>query len=107
MNHLPTNKNNSGTDQTFTNACLACGQRFVAQIERVKNNIVKEFRETLGAHEQLLNRAVGEAEALAWQTAYPQLVFPTLAKEKAQAVAKWSARQNIIRQKKSAWPMSI
>ena len=104
---MPTNKKSSVTDQTFTNACLACGQKFVAQIERVKNSIMADYRETLKAHEQLLNRAVGEAEALAWQTAYPQLVFPTLAMENAQAVAGWSERQQIIKQKHSAYPMSI
>lgn len=107
MNHITTNNESSGTDQTFANTCLTCGQKFVAQIERVKNNIVADFHETLKAHEQLLNRAVGEAEALAWQTAYPQLVFPTLAVEKVQALAGWSERQEIIRQKHFAYGMSI
>lgn len=107
MNHITTNKDGSVTHPTFANTCLACGQKLVAQIERVKNNIMADFRERLKAHEQLLNRAVGEAEALAWQTAFPQLVFPTLAMEKVQAVAGWSARQEIIKQKHSAYRMSI
>jgi hypothetical protein len=107
MNQIAKNKESSGTDQTFANACLACGQKLVAQIERVKNNIVADFHEAFKSHEQLLNRAVDEAEALAWQTAFPQLVFPTLAMEKVQAVARWSARQEIIKQKNSAYSMSI
>jgi hypothetical protein len=41
--------------------------------------------------------ALNEAEALAWETEYPYLVFPTLAAEKAQAVAKWQVRQHLIR----------
>jgi hypothetical protein len=41
----------------------------------------------------LLELAMNEAEALAWQTDFPQLFFPTLAAEKAGAVAGWHARQ--------------
>jgi hypothetical protein len=107
MNNLTTKNENFGTDQTFASACLGCGQKLVAQIEQVKNNIVTDFHEAFKSHEQLLNRAVGEAEALAWQTAFPQLVFPTLAMEKIQVVAGWGARQEIIKQRNSAYPMSI
>jgi len=99
MNKILTDEEGLKANRTFANACLNCGQKVIAQIERVKDNIVGDFIETFKAHEQLLNRAVGEAEALAWQTAYPQLVFPTLAMEKIQAAAGWSARQEIVKQK--------
>jgi hypothetical protein len=33
--------------------------------------------------------ALNEAEALAWETEYPQLVFPTLAEEKIAAISSW------------------
>ena len=92
MNNMETNREGFEARQTFANVCLGYGQKLAAQIERVKNNIVDDFHETFKAHEQLLDRAVGEAEALAWQTAYPQLVFPTLAMEKIQAAAGWNAR---------------
>jgi hypothetical protein len=34
---------------------------------------------------------------MAWQTAYPHLLFPTLAAEKARAVADWAGHQKSIR----------
>jgi len=45
----------------------------------------------------MLRLALNEAEALAWQTDYPHLVFPTLAMEKAQGLAAWNQRQRAIR----------
>ena len=67
--------------------------------ERTKNAIVAEFRNQLTPHEHLLDLALNEAEALAWQTSYPHLVFPTLAAEKAHALAEWQARQRSIQRR--------
>jgi hypothetical protein len=50
----------------------------------------------LGAPERLLRLALNEAEAAAWETMYPHLVFPALASEKAQAVAAWNAHQQSV-----------
>jgi len=66
-----------------------------------------EFKGSLDVPEKLFRLAVGEAEALAWQTGYPHLLFPALATEKIEAVAGWSARQHLIRQKISVRAMSI
>ena len=86
----------------LTNVCRASCQKLLAQIEKTKESILAEFRQTLATQEQLLRLAVNEAEALAWQTAYPQLVFPALALEKAQAVADWDAHQRSIRRAASS-----
>jgi hypothetical protein len=51
----------------------------------------------MGSREHLLRLAVNEAEALAWQTDYPHLIFPTLAVEKVQAVTAWDAQQQALR----------
>jgi hypothetical protein len=80
----------------FVSACVGSCQKLIAQIQKLKGSIVSEFREAFGAPEQLLHLAVNEAEALAWQTEYPYLVFPALAMEKARAVATWQARQRSI-----------
>src|SRR5215831_4260095 len=77
-------------------ACVDCCRKAVALIEKTKAAVFAEFKDALGTHEQLLRLALNEAEALAWQTAYPQLVFATLATEKAQAVANWKTRQQWI-----------
>ncbi|HVY71075.1 MAG TPA: hypothetical protein VHH73_14180 [Verrucomicrobiae bacterium] len=74
-------------------SCLASGRQMLANIEQTKSAVLAEFRGALAGHEQLLRLALNEAEALAWQTAYPHLVFPALAKEKVMAAAAWSSRQ--------------
>jgi len=68
-----------------------------ALIANTKDALLAEFRQSLQAQEHLLRLALNEAEAIAWQTSYPHLVFPTLAAEKAQAVAAWNARQRSLR----------
>lgn len=67
----------------------------------VKQTILDEFHDTVEAHDKMLRLAINEAEALAWDTDYPELVFPTLAQEKATEVSSWNARQGQIRQ--SPW----
>lgn len=46
-----------------------------------------------------VENALCEAEALAWATAHPLLVFPTLAEEKAGEANKRAERQERIRRK--------
>lgn len=81
----------------FGAACLKSCQKVLKQIRESKEALLAESRKTLSVHEQLLKLALNEAEALAWQTLYPQLTFPTLAKEKIQAVAAWNRHQRSIR----------
>jgi len=82
--------------------CLAYCRRLLAQIATARNSILKEFRQKLASKEHLLYLALNEAEALAWQSGVPQLVFLTLATEKAEAVAGWHARQQSLRRTGSA-----
>lgn len=94
MNHKHTN----GVGHAFRNTCTAGYQKALAQITAAKTVILAESKQALAVPERLLRLALNEAEALAWQTTYPQLVFPLLATEKAQAVADWSANQQAVRQ---------
>jgi len=93
---------NMNSNQTFANACVASCQKLIAQIKKAKDTVLAEFRGTLGVPERLLRLALNEAEALAWETEFPHLVFPVLATEKAEAVAVWEARQRSIRRTGSA-----
>jgi hypothetical protein len=102
MKTTQTTTHNTTTNKTFANACLASSQKLAAQIERAKNNIVAEFRETFKAHEQLLNHVLNQADALAWQTDYPHLFFPVLAAEKIQSAAQWQTRQQFLLRSRSA-----
>ena len=78
------------------NVCLVSCRRVLAQIEKTKSAILGEFRGILQAQEQFLRLALNEAEALAWETEYPHLVFPILATEKARAVVEWYRRQRSL-----------
>jgi len=77
----------------LTGFYLASCKKLGAQIQKTKNAILREFVDAFKAQEHLLRLALNEAEALAWQTEFPHLVFPTLATEKAQAALAWSVRQ--------------
>ena len=81
---------------TFTKSCLASCKKIVRRVRRTKRALLKEFEATFDAQKHMLRLAVNEAEALAWQSGFPQLFFPDLAMEKAQAVVAWKARQQSI-----------
>src|ERR1041385_4351655 len=76
--------------------CLASCRKLIANIQKTKEAILSEFRQSLDAPERLLRLALNEAEAVAWQTGYPQLVFPLLATEKVQNLAASHARQRSV-----------
>jgi hypothetical protein len=88
---------NFSTQANFSERCVASCRKLLAQIENVKAQVMAEFRDRLDGHQRLLELAINEAEALAWQTEFPQLLFPTLALEKARAVAGWHFRQQSLR----------
>ena len=86
----------TSTSGTFKRFCLASCRKLLTQIESTKEAIFDEFRDIIGGQERTLRLALNEAEAIAWQTEYPHLVFPTLAKEKVEAVFAWQARAQSI-----------
>ena len=67
-------------------------------IAKVRALVEREFSLLLERQPRLLRQALNEAEAIAWQTGFPQLVFPSLAQEKARAAATWENRQRAMRQ---------
>ena len=97
---MKTNDNNQAcaSPQTaLASSPLPFCRKAIAQLEIAKSAIFSEFEEGLEEHANVLRLAVNEAEALAWQTDYPHLLFPTLASEKAQTTARWHARQRALR----------
>ena len=88
---------NAGVGSSFSSRCLRSCRKILAQIRKAKAAIFAESRGTLEAHERMLRLALNEAEALAWQSAYPHLVFPALAMEKVQEVADWNRHQRAVR----------
>jgi len=84
-------------NKTLTGAAMATCQKLVTVMEKMKDRMVQEFSAKLTGHEAVLRLALNEAEALAWETPYPHLVFATLAREKAQAATVWENRQQFFR----------
>jgi len=82
--------------KTIANVCLVPCQKLAAQIEQTKKDLVAELQGAFEVPEKLFRLALGEAEALAWQTDYPHLVFPDLAMEKVRAVVAWHTRQQSL-----------
>jgi len=90
---------NPDNQLNFGGRCIASCRKLLTQIEDVKAQVVAEFRDRLDDHQHVLELALNEADALAWQTGFPQLLFPTLAVEKAYAVTDWHLHQQSLRQR--------
>jgi hypothetical protein len=67
---------------------------------RLKRNLATEAGSRIP--DQMLNRAVAEAEALAWTTPYPLLFLPGLVEEKVLTAGRWASRQHEILKRQKA-----
>jgi len=63
---------------------------------RIKATLAARFPHLRGSHPDLLQLALNEAEALAWATSLPRLVFPALAEEKLETLQGWVQRQEAL-----------
>jgi hypothetical protein len=93
---IRTNEGREGV-RLIRNAGGALCRKIRAEIAGVKAAVLAEARRMFLAPERLVRLALNEAEAAAWQTKYPHLVFPDLAAEKIEALAVWNARQQSVR----------
>ena len=87
------------SQKNFGGRCVASCRKLLAQLADVREQVVAEFRDRVQEHNHVLDLALNEAEAVAWQTGFPQLFFPTLATEKANAITGWHRRQQSLRQR--------
>ena len=103
MNGMKTNEklNDAGNSNTARTVCFASCRKLNTQVAGVKESILEEFQGRVPGNGQVVVAAVNEAEALAWQTPYPHLFFPTLAREKAMAATRWAARQMAVKRASS------
>jgi hypothetical protein len=85
------------------NACLAACRKVLERIAQAREIIFNESRRMLRSQDHLLQLVLNEAEAAAWQTSYPDLVFPVLATEKVQAVLAWDAKVQTMRRARYAF----
>ena len=100
-NTQPSQPTFSANRRRFLAVGSRCCQRVLARLAAVKARVEREFGPTTAGNDQLLRAAVIEAEALAWQTPYPHLLFPVLAEEKAAEARKWAVHQRAIWERSS------
>ena len=96
-NQIKQEANKSGLVAGFKQACLKSCDKVITRIKEAKATILTEAQGRAQASDLMLRLAVAEAEAIAWQTSVPHLIFPTLAMERVQAVSNWSDRQQVVR----------
>jgi|ERR1700722_16435198 hypothetical protein len=106
MNTTNKNKKNN-TEPSIANRCVQSCKQLLAGIEQAKNKIVAEFRDIVELNQKSFDLALNEAEALAWQTDYPQLFFPSLALEKIQTVAARQTRRQILQKPRLAFAQAM
>lgn len=83
--------------ENFPRTCLSENNFINTALSETKESLLREYSAKVHLDERLLSLALKEAEALAWQTEYPHLVFPMLAAEKAEATVAWYQRQSKIK----------
>lgn len=83
-------------ENAFTAFCAKYCRKLLSEIQQTKRDLVAQFRKAFAGQEHLLRLTLNEAEALAFLTEYPHLVFPALALEKVQDVAKWTTHQRQV-----------
>jgi hypothetical protein len=66
---------------------IASSEKLLFGLAQARRDLAAEHKFELP--ERLFQVALNEAEALAWETEYPQLVFPALAEEKIEAMSAW------------------
>jgi hypothetical protein len=77
--------------------CLKACEKFLAQMQRVKEQIIAQVQTGYPAPRQhWVSQTLNEAEALAWQSGFPHLVFPVLAEEKVSNLKQWQQHQNAV-----------
>jgi len=81
----------------LTKFCATCARKLIAEVQRTKRELASQFRRAFAGNEGMLRQVLNEAEAVAFLTEYPQLVFPTLALEKVEGAVAWQRHQQEIR----------
>jgi hypothetical protein len=94
---MKTKQSLSNDSSSFRSRSAQSQRGLIAQLKRVRQAIEHVFALAPHAQQRLVRLALNEAEALAWQTPFPHLLFPALAEEKLNAVAAWQARQQLVK----------
>ncbi|HTD66360.1 MAG TPA: hypothetical protein VK846_07510 [Candidatus Limnocylindria bacterium] len=97
MKRIDANQRHESVTREFVRSCLNTCDAIRDAVARAKEAVLREYAHLAEEHGRVLRLALNEAEALAWQTDFPHLVFPALAAEKAQATVAWHRRERAVR----------
>jgi hypothetical protein len=83
------NTQNKNLVKVAPDSWVASGRKLIVGIEKARQELATQHANQSELPQRLFQVALNEAEALAWETEYPQLIFPTLAEEKIAAMSSW------------------
>ena len=82
---MKTEKNQS---PITSNATAQFYRKMVDTIRDLRDRLLEKYEQTLPGRAYLVRKAVAEAEAMAWQTSFPHLLFPDLVEARVAALAR-------------------
>ena len=72
--------------------------RAFAALAQVRGDIERQYTDVTEQAPRIVHLTLNEAEAVAWDSGFPHLVFPLLAEEKLSKAAAWVNRQRTVRE---------
>jgi hypothetical protein len=72
--------------------------RAFAALASVRADIERKYGPVKEQAPRIVHLTLNEAEAMAWESGFPHLVFPLLAEEKLSKAAAWVNRQRTVRE---------
>ena len=90
------NERRNWTEAAEIDGTFGLCRKALALVEQFKTAILAEHHDRQDDSKHLVQLALNEAAALASQTDFPHLFFPSLAAEKVQAIGNWKARQRLL-----------
>ena len=67
-------------------------------LARVRGDIEQNYSSVKEQAPRIVHLTLNEAEAIAWDSGFPHLIFPLLAEEKLSKAAAWVNRQRVVRE---------
>jgi hypothetical protein len=89
--------NGRGLKARCADACRGAVRKLRQLEEQFAAKLIAEVQS--GVPRRLVEQAINEAEALAWNTQFPLLFLPELAEEKIEGARQWARRQQDILQR--------
>ncbi|MEO6035892.1 MAG: hypothetical protein ABIQ35_11605, partial [Verrucomicrobiota bacterium] len=80
------------SNDELSRACLNDSGVVNRALVQARDSLIRQFTPKVDGDLRILALALNEAEALAWDTEFPHLLFPLLGEEKARASVAWNQR---------------